>query len=214
MSAHVVIAARGGPDAKSRFGGRLTEAQREALVEAMLSDMLEALGRCPAVDRIHLTTPTPALARLAAARRAELIVEAPGGLNAAFEAARRAVAAADPDGVVMLLPGDLPRLDGGDVAAVIEAAWEAVVLVPATADGGTGAVAAPARVALPLAFGPGSFQKHLSAARALGVQTRVIEAASLGFDMDRPEDIEALLGSGDGRRAAALLRRFSAGEAA
>ena len=79
MNAEVVIAARGGPAAKSRLAGRLGPEQREALVEAMLADMLSALAACPAVLRTYVTTPTPRLARTAARAGAVVILEPAGG---------------------------------------------------------------------------------------------------------------------------------------
>ena len=115
MNADVVIAARGGPGAKSRLSGRLDLARREALVEAMLTDMLAALAACPAVLRTYVTTPTPALARLAARSGAVVVLEhGPDDLNAAFDHARRRIAIGDPEATVVLLPGDLPRLDPGE----------------------------------------------------------------------------------------------------
>ena len=216
MRAEVVIAARGGLGAKSRCRSRLHGQQREALVEAMLHDMLQALAGCAAVHRVYVTTPTAALARLAAQSGAVAILEhGPPDLNRAFSDARRRIAASTPARVVALLPGDLPLLDPAELAACIAAAHDgAGVLAPATADGGTGAVVQRADLPLPLAFGPGSFRKHQSAAESLGLETRVIEAASLGFDLDRPEDLDAVARLGDGRTAA-LLRSFAAaGEAA
>ena len=216
MSAEVVIAVRGGPHAKSRCRARLDRRQREALVEAMLCDMLQALAGCPAVRRVYVATPTAGLARLAAQAGALVILEhGPPDLNRAFSDARRRIAAATPAGVVALLPGDLPLLDPVELSACIAAARDgALVLAPARADGGTGAVVQRADLPLPLAFGPGSFRKHQLAAAALGLEARVIAAPSLGFDLDRPEDLDVLAAAGSGR-AAALLRSFaSAGEAA
>ena len=216
MKAEVVIAARGGLGAKSRCRSRLHGDQREALVEAMLHDMLQALADSPDVHRVYVTTPTPALAQLAARNGAVVILEhGPPDLNRAFSDARRRIAATSPTNVVALLPGDLPLLDPAELSACIAAAQgRAIVLAPATADGGTGAVVQRADLPLSLAFGPGSFRKHQLAAASLGLETRVIEAASLGFDLDRPEDLDAVARLHDGRTAA-LLRSFAAaGEAA
>jgi len=216
MRAAVVIAARGGLGAKSRCRGRLHGSQREALVEAMLLDMLQALAGCVAIHRVYVTTPTAALASLAARNGAVVILEhGPPDLNRAFSDARRRIAAMAPTSVVALLPGDLPLLDPTELAACIAIAQEgAIVLAPATTGGGTGAVVQRADLPLRLAFGPGSFRKHQLAAASLGLEPRVIEAPSLGFDLDRPEDLDAVARLHDGRTAA-LLRKFAvAGEAA
>jgi 2-phospho-L-lactate guanylyltransferase len=212
MNADVVIAARGGPGAKSRLAGRLGPEQREALVEAMLGDMLTALAHAPAVHRIYVTTPTPRLARLAARAGAVVILEPPGGeLNAAFGAARRRIAAVDPDATVVLLPGDLPRLDAGDLEACLEVADPGrLVIAAASADGGTGALVLRAGLALPLAFGPGSLGKHLAAARGLGLAVELVRAPSLGFDLDRPSDLDALLALPGHSRTMSLLQDWRA----
>jgi 2-phospho-L-lactate guanylyltransferase len=206
VSRHVVIAARGGPSAKSRLAGRLDAAARAALVEAMLADMLAALSAAEA--RVYVTTPTAALAQVAARAGAMVILErGDGGLNGAFEAARRRIADLDPDGKVLLLPADLPRFEAQDALACLDlTAPGRLVLVPADADGGTGALAMTAAMPLPLAFGPGSFGRHLAAARSLGLEARVIHAASLAFDLDRPNDLDALLALGGASRTLAVLR--------
>jgi 2-phospho-L-lactate guanylyltransferase len=213
MNAHVVIAVRGGPGTKSRCRGRLDDGQRDALVEAMLHDMLQALALCPAVRRVYVTTPTAALARLAARCGAVVIFEhgAPD-LNRAFSDARRRIAAADPSGLILLLPGDLPLLDPADISACIAAAQDgAVVLAPAVADGGTGALVQRADLPLALAFGPDSFRKHQLAATLLGLEARVVAAPSLGFDLDRPEDLDTVARSRAGHTAT-LLRGFALAE--
>jgi len=212
MNADVVIAVRGGPDAKSRLSGRLGPERREALVEAMLADMLTALAGCPAVLRTYVTTPTPSLARRAARTGAVVILEQePGDLNAAFDRARRRIAATEPDATLVLLPGDLPRLDAGELEACLEAADPGrLVLAPASADGGTGALVLRAGVPLPLAFGPGSFGRHLAEARTLGLDARVVRAPGLGFDIDRPADLDAFLALGGGGRTGELLSGWRA----
>lgn len=208
MNAEVLIAARGGPSAKSRLAQRLSPEQREALVEAMLGDMLAALAACPAVLTTHVTTPTPALARLAARFGAVVYLEREGGdLNGAFDRTRRRIAAADPETPLALLPGDLPRLEPDDIERCLEAAGPGrLVLTPAAADGGTGALVLQAGVDLPLAFGPGSFGKHLAAARSLGLSTQVVHAPGLSLDLDRPSDLDVFLALSGRNRTADLLR--------
>lgn len=208
MNAEVVIAVRGGRGAKSRLSGRLDAERREALVEAMLADMLAAIAGCPAVLRTYVTTPTPSLARRAARDGAVVILEREtGDLNAAFDRARQRIAAAGPEITLVLLPGDLPTLDPAELEICLEAADpDRLVLAAASADGGTGGLVLRAGVPLPLAFGAGSLGKHLAAARTLGLAAHVVRTPSLGFDIDRPSDLDAFLAMGGGGCAADLLR--------
>lgn len=207
MSVEVVVAARGGPDAKSRLAGRLDAARREALVHAMLEDVLAALRRCEGVHRTYVTTPTPALARLAAANGAIVVLEhGPDGLNGAFDRARRRIAAADPEATILMLPGDLPRLQPEDIAACLSAAGpDRLVVAPASADGGTGGLALPASAPLPLAFGAGSCGKHVAAARSLGLEMKIVRTPGLSFDIDRPTDLDAFVALGGGASTRDLL---------
>ncbi|HEY2751612.1 2-phospho-L-lactate guanylyltransferase [Phenylobacterium sp.] len=210
MSLRVVIAARGGPAAKSRLAARLAESERAALAEAMLTDMLEALAGCGSVERAYVVTPTPEFARLAADAGAVIVLEhEPRGLNAAFETARQRLAAHNPEGLVALLPGDLPRLDAGEMTeAAKHAADGAIVIVRSQSDGGTGAIIQPVGLALPLAFGSDSFRRHCGGAAGMGLAVASPRLASLSQDLDRPEDLDRLAGSGTKGRAAALARAF------
>ena len=188
----VIIAVRGGPGGKTRCAGALGADGPSGLARAMLTDMLSALARAPSVARVRVVTPTPELARLAETLGAEAILEdQAGGLNAAFDLGR---ALTPPGALLMLLPGDLPLLSPRDIeTAVATHTDEAVVLVPAVADGGTGAILLRAGIPLPLVFGADSFRRHLAAVQALGLTPRVFLSRGLGRDIDRPDDIAAVL---------------------
>jgi 2-phospho-L-lactate guanylyltransferase len=214
--AEVVIAVRGGPDAKSRCAGVLGPAARAALTRAMLADMLEAVLGAPGVDRVWVMTPTPELAALAARAGAGVISEPRAeGLSAAFERARAAIAKVRPESLVLLLPGDLPLLQSADIARLLAAhQHEDVLLVPSHSDGGAGALLLAATARFPFACGPGSLQGHAAAARAAGLTPRIVAAPSLAFDLDRPADIETLLSRAGGACTRSLLARLPADEAA
>ena len=62
---HAVVAARGGPEAKSRCSGVLSPELRAGLAAAMLEDVLSALIRARTISAIWVVTPTPQLAELA-----------------------------------------------------------------------------------------------------------------------------------------------------
>jgi 2-phospho-L-lactate guanylyltransferase len=216
MTLRVIIAARGGPQAKSRLAGQLDGRERAALAAAMLADMLKALIDCPAVDRVYVVTPTPELARIAAHAGAVVLLEhEPTGLNDAFETARRRICADDPGAIIALLPGDLPLVDARELAAAAARAGEgAVVIVQALGDGGTGAIVHPANLAPTLAFGNDSFRRHCAAAMAAGYDLQPLSAPGLGFDVDRLEDLERLAASGRDGATAALARALRLGAGA
>jgi 2-phospho-L-lactate guanylyltransferase len=192
--AQVVIAVRGGRAAKSRLATILEPRDREAVVEAMLRDMIAAARRTPRVSGLWVVTPTPELGALAAGLGVQVIDQSePGGLNAAFRQALAMVADAAPYDAIALLPGDLPLLEPGDLdAALALAEAHAVVLAPST-DGGTGALVLRAGVDLAPCFGPDSFSLHREQTARRGLATAVVEAESLAHDLDRPEDAAFLL---------------------
>jgi hypothetical protein len=215
MRAAVVIAARGGLGAKSRCRGRLHGSQREALVEAMLLDMLQALAGCVAIHRVYVTTPTAALASLAARNGAVVILEhGPPDLNRAFSDA----AAGSPR---WLQPAWSPccratcrywiRQNSRPASPSRRRAPSCSRRRPRRRHRRRGAARRPAP-----AVGVRSRQLPQTPAgrRLTWPRTPVIEAPSLGFDLDRPEDLDAVARLHDGRTAA-LLRKFAvAGEAA
>jgi len=190
----IVIAVRGG--GKSRLSGILDEAGRESLVVAMLVDMLDRLaGR-----RLHVLTPTPALAHIAQRMGANVFADRGEGLNHAFAAARAGLAAAQPDASFLALPGDLPCVTTAEIDAMIEALrpWRAV-LAPAGRGGGTGAVLLPPGLPFSFAFGPGSLAVHLDA------DAVTVHAAGLALDIDTRADVDAFLALCEDGRTRQLL---------
>jgi 2-phospho-L-lactate guanylyltransferase len=210
MRTTLVIAVRGGPQAKSRCAPALDVADRQALVAAMLEDMLQAAAATVWLGPVIVVTPTPELADLAERRGATALVEAPPfGLNAAFAAGLRR-ARAEADTPVLLLPGDLPLVRPAELEMAARAvASGALVLAASLADGGTGAIGLPAGARTPLLFGPDSFRQHLAAAQALRLPLQVIEGGALGLDIDRPEDLGHIL-LAPATRSAAMLREARA----
>jgi 2-phospho-L-lactate guanylyltransferase (CobY/MobA/RfbA family) len=61
---------------------------------------------------------------------------------------------------------------------------------------------------MPLKFGEPSFQNHLAAARARGIEPVLLHLAGLGLDIDDPEDLRALIEQGEPSRAGRLLQDF------
>lgn len=211
--ARVVIAVRGGPAAKSRCGDAAGYAQ---LVEAMLADMLDGIAKATSVTAVHVVTPTPAIAALAEQHGARVIFEeVPTGLNEAFALARQTIAAETPKEAIVFLPGDLPLLNAAELERAISAYSDgAAVIAPATADGGTAALVLGASAPFVFRFGAASFRRHIAAAHEAGLQPRVVTSEALGFDLDRPADVTALLAQAPRGRTAAFLSTLRKGAAA
>jgi 2-phospho-L-lactate guanylyltransferase len=193
---------------KERLAPVLTPKQREALVRAMLTDVLVALRRCGRLRSVAVVSPDAAILTLAAAQGATPIEEpTPShGLNGALAVglARLATAGAE---AVLIVQGDLPQIGADDVAAILTALPAApfVRAVP-TADGGTSALLlCPPGVIAP-AFGPDSFVQHETAARAAGVVFERLALAPLARDLDRPEDLVRLLTEAGETHTARALR--------
>jgi 2-phospho-L-lactate guanylyltransferase len=66
------------------------------------------------------------------------------------------------------------------------------VISPDGASAGTNALLLSPPDALPFAFGPGSYEAHLRAARERGLDVRVRERPHLAFDLDTAEDLARL----------------------
>lgn len=209
MSIHAIIAVRGGEATKSRCSGVLAASERNELVSAMLIDMIATLG-ASIVDQVHVVTPSPELADLARSRGARIVLEPEArGLNIAFETVRGAIRRTTPDAIIMALPGDMPLIEAPDIGTAI-AGHEpgAVVLVPADNDGGTAAVVLRADAPFAFRYGPDSFRSHQTEAAAAGLTPILVRAASLGLDIDRPDDLDQVLQRSSGGHTARLLGRL------
>ena len=66
---------------------------------------------------------------------------------------------------------------------------------------------------MPLRFGEPSFQNHLEAARARGLEPRVLILRGLGLDIDAPEDLAALVAEGSATESGRLLASWGVGAA-
>jgi 2-phospho-L-lactate guanylyltransferase len=197
--------------AKQRLAGGLDEERRRALVEAMVADVLEALGAARRIDRLIIVTGDPIAQALASGAGAEVVPDPTDGGHS--EAALAGIARAETEGAdaVLLLPGDCPLLDPREIDRLLTGVPESFVgIVPDRHGAGTNALLLRPPDAIVPAFGEGSRDRHVAAARAAGVAFEVEELPSLGLDLDTPADVVALTrelesGSGGARRTAKAL---------
>lgn len=198
--------------AKRRLGEAVGGGDRQALVEAMVGDVLEALGAVPAIDEVLVVTAEPLAVRAAEAVGAVVVHDPEDAGQSA--AASRGIDAALARGAerALLVPGDCPALDPGEVSGLLEVG-AGVVIVPDRHGSGTNALALTPPDAVPPSFGTGSFARHAAYARAAGATVKVCELPSLGLDVDTPGDLAALRSAlatrpGGAARTRAVLDRL------
>jgi 2-phospho-L-lactate guanylyltransferase len=197
--------------AKQRLAAGLGGEQRRTLAEAMVADVLEAIGAARAVERTIVVSGDPAVQELAAAAGAEIVPDPEDAGH--VEAALAGIARAEVEGAdcVVLLPGDCPLLDPRELDRLLTGLPERYVgIVPDRHGTGTNALALRPPGAIAPAFGEGSCARHVAAAREAGIPFGVEELGSLGLDLDTPADVIALTRelearSGRARRTAKAL---------
>ncbi|MBS1263705.1 MAG: 2-phospho-L-lactate guanylyltransferase [Methanonatronarchaeales archaeon] len=157
-------------DAKTGLSTVFSRVEREALAEAMLSDVLAA---CEGLKR-EVVSPSPPDSEL----DAEVVVDdAP--LNEALEARLE-------HGLpVLILPADVPLVRGRDVEALL--AEEGDVVIAPGLRGGTNGLLLRERI--PLRYGGLSFERHLSEGEERGFEVTVHESFRFAVDIDGPRDL-------------------------
>ncbi len=178
---------------KSRMAGALDEARRKTLVEAMLSDVLDALAGSRMLFGTIVVTGDPAIAAIAEAHGCQVIEDPSDGGHS--EAAMIGIGVATGYGAerVLLLPGDCPLLNPRELDRLIGSVPERfVAVVPDRHGTGTNALLLSPPDAIEPAFGEGSAQRHLRLAREAGIPAAIEPLPSLELDLDTPADIVAL----------------------
>jgi 2-phospho-L-lactate guanylyltransferase len=186
-------------EAKQRLLERLDRPQRADLVKAMLADVLAAVCKAQAVERVIVVTGEGRAERIAMhhAQRVKTPIEVlqdptdRGHSEAATLGIIRAMALGAECSA--LLPGDCPLLDPAELdAALGRMAPGRVAVIPDRHGTGTnGLLLAPADAIGP-AFGPGSAERHLDRAGRAGYEAATEPLESLGLDLDTPDDLAAL----------------------
>jgi 2-phospho-L-lactate guanylyltransferase len=178
--------------AKRRLEPGLHPELRRQLAQAMLLDVLEALG-ATRVDEIVVVSGGADARRIAHYYGATAVEDGDEGHNAAATLGIRAALAVGAQRA-LLVPGDCPAIDPPDVDELLvrPAHAPSAMIVPDRHGTGTNALLLTPPDALAPSFGPASCQRHVANARAAGVGAEVVQVPSLALDIDTPEDLEAL----------------------
>jgi len=181
--------------AKQRLASALAAGARQSLAQAMLSDVLASLRRSTQVEAIAVVTADVTVEAVAHDDRVTILRDdrQDGQSAAALIGVRYAVAAGFER--VVLLPGDTPLLDAGELDHLLgrcESERLAVGIVGDRHGTGTNALVLTPPEALEPSFGPDSLARHREAAAGAGVRFAVVRVPGLEHDVDTPDDLAVL----------------------
>jgi 2-phospho-L-lactate guanylyltransferase len=194
VPAAVVIPVKAFAAAKVRLAPALTPPERAALARTMAGQVVAAASPLP----VTVVCDDPEVARWAEALGVS-VGWTPGlGLDGAVEAGVAAVAGAGARRAIVA-HADLPLARDLGVLLTL---GDDVVLVPDRHDDGTNVAVVPTGAGFRFAYGPGSFARHRAEAERRGLAVTVVRDPRLGWDVDRPADLD-LPSDADLLRAAA-----------
>jgi len=180
-STAVLIPVKAFGQAKRRLADVLDAAARADLARSMATTVVRAAGSLPVV----VVCDDDEVREWGEALGVEVLWAAGLGLNGAVNAGTEHIAAAGVDRVIVA-HADLPlATDLGWVAAGV-----GVTLVPDRHADGTNVACVPTGTGFTFAYGAGSFARHQAEAERLGLALRIVTDVRLGWDVDRPEDLD------------------------
>lgn len=195
--------------AKQRLAPLLTPAQRRALIEVMMAEVLETVVTVPGLAGVVVVTLDPHATALAERLGARVLTDgARDGHTGSVAAGLRMLAAEGRDGM-LTLPADIPAATSQEISLVLDAhlPGPAFTISPAHDYLGSNLVICSPADAVPLRFGDNSYYPHLDAARRCGIEPTVMHQPGIALDIDHPADLAAFLAlpSSRGTRTRALL---------
>lgn len=205
MNATAIVPVKRFDVAKRRLATGIGGELLPAVVAAMLGDVLEAIAAARMVERTLVVTGEPAAVAIATDAGAEVLDDPADEGHS--EAALIGITAAISSGAtcVVLLPGDCPLLDARELDRLLTGIpSDYVAIVPDRHGTGTNALVLSPPDAIRPAFGPGSCERHVAAAKAKQLPYSVEEVPTLAVDLDTPADLIALTRELEGGRGSAL----------
>lgn len=193
MRAAAIVPVKRFAEAKQRLAPGIDEERRRGLAAAMLADVLTAIGEARTVERTIVVSGDPRAQEIAATAAAEIVPDPADESHSV--AARAGIARAEVEAAdcAVLLPGDCPLLEGRDIDRLLTGLpARYVAIVPDRHGTGTNALVLSPPSAIEPAFGEGSRDRHVAAARAAELPFAVEEVPSLALDVDTPADLVAL----------------------
>jgi 2-phospho-L-lactate/phosphoenolpyruvate guanylyltransferase len=210
MSTIAILPVKSFGAAKQRLAAALGAGSRQALAQAMFSDVLASLRRVPGLDSVVVVTADTLAETAALGERVQVLRDTEQSGQSAAAVIGIHYAQARGFERVLLVPGDTPLLDPGEVAGLLRRALDdgvGALIVPDRHGEGTNALVLSPPDAIEPSFGPGSCERHAAAARSAGVSWAVERVPTLELDVDTGQDLELLMATLERRRGQAPSTR-------
>jgi 2-phospho-L-lactate guanylyltransferase len=195
--------------AKQRLAALFDQPTRTELAQAMLLDVLEALGTWRNCPEVAIVTSDPFAIRLAQQFHFSVIPDtASRSQTDAIEVATRFC---ESQGIesTLVIPGDIPLIQSWELEKILQSAPAEGSLLVRAADGrGTNAIWRRPAGLFPARFGNDSFEPHHAAAQATGRPCIVLSLPGIALDVDTPSDLRALAAAPGETRAQRLVRQW------
>ena len=176
----VLIPVKSLVDAKLRLSGALDPAARMGFARSMAQHVVASAGPVPT----FVVCDNDEIATWARDVGATVLWRPDRGLNGAVNDAMAALGEAEIARVVVA-HADLPF--ARDLHSFAD--FAGVTLVPDRHGDGTNVCSVNPASDFAFAYGAGSFRRHLAEAQRCGLAVRVIHSRRLGWDVDRPDDL-------------------------
>ncbi len=180
----VLIPVKAFREAKVRLAPAMSAPERAALAQKMATRVVASAAGLP----VAVVCDDPGVATWARELGALVIWEPGRGLNGAVQEGVARLSAAGAS-LVIVAASDLPLAT--DLRWVTR--FPGVTIVPDRRGDGTNVIAIPTTAGFVFSYGPGSFARHLDEAGRLGLPVRVVRSSLLGWDVDVPDDLAAVI---------------------
>lgn len=177
--------------AKSRLAKTLSATARMELAESLMRHTLQVLRTCSELANVVVVSQDDRVLEIASELGAVALRErSQSNLNRAIMQALGYITSVGGK-AGLVLPSDLPNLHQTDVAELLDCmdhTGSGIVICPDRHEQGTNALLLSPPDLLNVAYGPQSFEAHVRAANALGIDAHVVRAPGIVLDLDTPDD--------------------------
>jgi 2-phospho-L-lactate guanylyltransferase len=195
MSRWALVPIKGFDRGKSRLSEVLVPSERADLARSLFEHVVQVLRKSAYIDAVAAVSDS-AQSREFAERLGVLALSDAHESRGLAEVVDSALQNLEERGAtsVLICMSDLPDLTAQDITSVAQQLEQSdVVLVPDLAQQGTNVIAVKPATVLPSCLGhDDSLRRHHAVARRLGLTVSIQVSSGIGFDVDRPADLDRL----------------------